>query len=43
MENARKPGSEPQIVIVDDLDTNLMILENMIEGMGYIPDRKSVV
>ncbi len=37
MENARKPGSEPQIVIVDDLDTNLMILENMIEGMGYIP------
>ncbi len=37
MENASKSGKTPQILIVDDVETNLLILENMIEGMGYIP------
>ncbi len=37
MENAKISGNAPQIVIVDDVDTNLMILENIIEGMGYTP------
>ena len=37
MENTEKPGTAPQILIVDDVETNLMILENMIEEMGYIP------
>ncbi len=37
MENARESGSGAQIVIVDDVDANLMILENIIEGIGYTP------
>lgn len=37
MENTSKSGKVPQILIVDDVETNLLILENMIEGMGYIP------
>lgn len=37
MDNARESGSGAQIVIVDDVDANLMILENIIEGMGYTP------
>lgn len=32
-----KSGTAPQILIVDDVDANLMILENIIEEMGYIP------
>ncbi|MCI9525887.1 MAG: response regulator [Lachnospiraceae bacterium] len=37
MENMGKSAKIPQILIVDDVDTNLLILENIIEGMGYIP------
>lgn len=37
MENTEKPGTAPKILIVDDVETNLMILENMIQEMGYIP------
>lgn len=37
MENESKSGKVPQILIVDDVETNLLILENIIEGMGYIP------
>lgn len=37
MENMTKSEKTPQIVIVDDVETNLLILENIIEGMGYIP------
>lgn len=37
MENTSKSGKVPQILIVDDVETNLLILENIIEGMGYIP------
>ncbi len=37
MENKGKPQMTPQILIVDDVDTNLMILENIIQEMGYIP------
>ncbi|EOT26552.1 hypothetical protein C805_00652 [Eubacterium sp. 14-2] len=37
MENMERPGSVPQILIVDDVDANLMILENIILEMGYTP------
>lgn len=37
MENTSKSEKVPQILIVDDVETNLLILENIIEGMGYIP------
>ena len=37
MENMNKSQKVPQILIVDDVETNLLILENIIEGMGYIP------
>lgn len=37
MENRSKSEKTPQILIVDDVETNLLILENIIEGMGYIP------
>ncbi len=37
MENIGKSLNTPQILIVDDVETNLLILENIIEGMGYIP------
>lgn len=37
MEKMSKPENVPQIVIVDDVDANLMILENIILEMGYIP------
>lgn len=37
MENMVKSEKVPQILIVDDVETNLLILENIIEGMGYIP------
>lgn len=37
METKDKPGTVPQILIVDDVDANLMILENIIQEMGYIP------
>ncbi len=37
MENIEKSGTVPQILIVDDVDANLMILENIIEEMGYVP------
>lgn len=37
MENMGKSQKVPQILIVDDVETNLLILENIIEGMGYIP------
>lgn len=37
MEHVGKTGKVPKILIVDDVETNLMILENMIEGMGYDP------
>ena len=34
MENTSKSGKVPQILIVDDVETNLLILENIIEGMA---------
>ncbi|MCI9446826.1 MAG: response regulator [Lachnospiraceae bacterium] len=37
MGNIGKSEKVPQILIVDDVETNLLILENIIEGMGYIP------
>ncbi len=37
MENIEKSGTGPQILIVDDVDTNLMILENIILPMGHTP------
>lgn len=37
MDNTGKSEKIPHILIVDDVETNLFILENMIEGMGYIP------
>lgn len=37
MENMGRSEKIPQILIVDDVETNLLILENIIEGMGYIP------
>lgn len=37
MGNTGKSENIPQILIVDDVETNRLILENMIEGMGYIP------
>lgn len=36
MDNTGK-SKVPRILIVDDVETNLLILENMIEGMGYTP------
>lgn len=37
MENIEKSSTGPQILIVDDVDTNLMILENIILQMGHTP------
>jgi len=37
METKDKSGTVPQILIVDDVDANLMILENIIQEMGYLP------
>ncbi|MCI8483937.1 MAG: response regulator [Lachnospiraceae bacterium] len=37
MEKMSKPENVPQILIVDDVDANLMILENIILEMGYLP------
>lgn len=37
MESKEKSGAVPQILIVDDVDTNLIILENIIQEMGYLP------
>ncbi len=37
MDNTGKSEKIPHILIVDDVETNLFILENMIEEMGYIP------
>ncbi len=37
MDMTDKSSAVPQILIVDDVDANLMILENIIQEMGYIP------
>lgn len=43
MEKMAKSSSGPQILIVDDVETNTMILENIIEEMGYVPKCASSV
>lgn len=37
MDIGRKEKKIPEILIVDDVDTNLMILEEIIKSMGYVP------
>ncbi len=37
MDMMDRSGAKPEILIVDDVDANLMILENIIQEMGYIP------
>lgn len=37
MEFMEQNGTAPQILIVDDVETNVMILESIISDMGYTP------
>ena len=37
MEYMERNGTAPQILIVDDVETNVMILESIISEMGYTP------
>lgn len=37
MEYMERNGTVPQILIVDDVETNVMILESIISEMGYTP------